>query len=393
MTTTDAEPNVAPEVRLFLARVRRELADLDPEVLSDITDGLEADFAELVEERGAEALGDPVEYAKELRAAAGIPVGPKPPRGLSERVDGLLDAGHARFDAAVAKVGALLRTDLGPVVAWLRPLWWILRAWAAVFLMFGMFLGWPMFHGATLFMVAVASVASILIGKGRIWPGGRRGAVARVVLLGLNGFAVVVFAWMWLYAVVNAEAGDYHRGWEDGYSEAATGVASDGTPIDEQAGIYSGGRWVTNIYPYDASGKPLVGVQLFDQSGEPIKVVTQPDCTSTAADPLPPAEPNSEGFVDALCYDEQTDEPLQTRVFYPWSNGDAQLYNVFPLPSRAQSDTVLDPNAFAGDDVPTIQEPPLATVPKVSLPEIATSSPSASSSASPSTSAGTDDKP
>lgn len=143
MTTTDAEANVAPEVRLFLARVRRELADLDPEVLSDITDGLEADFTELVEERGPDALGDPAEYANELRAAAGIPVGVKAPRGFAERVDGLLDAGHDRFDKAVAKLGELLRTDLGPVVAWLRPLWWIVRAWAAAWLVSAVF-GWSM---------------------------------------------------------------------------------------------------------------------------------------------------------------------------------------------------------------------------------------------------------
>ncbi|MEI7057941.1 hypothetical protein WBG06_19100 [Nocardioides sp. CCNWLW239] len=383
MTTTDAESNVAPEVRLFLARVRRELADLEPEVLSDITDGLEADFTELVAERGPDALGDPVEYAKELRAAAGIPVGPQPHRGLAAQVDGLLDAGHDRFDRAVAKLGELLRTDLTPVVAWLRPLWWILRAWAAVWGV-SVMLGWGMWSGLSVVLLIIAVVVSMFVGAGRVWPGGERGTRARVALLGLNTLAGFVLFMAWANGVVGGA--DYDQGWNDGYSEATTG---QGSPIDQQAGVYSGGSWVSNIYPYDAAGKPLTGVQLFDQDGRPIDVVTQPDCTSTPAAPLPPAAPDEDGILTELCLDENTGEALQPRIHYPWSNGAAQLYNVFPLPSRVQPDTTLDPNAFAGEDAPAIQEPPLAAVPKVSLPGVATSSPSAS----PSASVGTDDKP
>ncbi|MER7555343.1 hypothetical protein ABTZ46_00285 [Nocardioides sp. NPDC126508] len=390
MTTTDAEANVAPEVRLFLARVRRELADLDPEVLSDITDGLEADFTELLEERGPDALGDPVEYAKELRAAAGIPAGVKAPRGFAERVDGLLDAGHDRFDIAVAKLGEVLRTDLGPVVAWLRPLWWIVHAWAAVWLVSAMF-GWGMWSAPAVLLLVVAVVVSMFLGTGRIWPGGGRGTLARVVLLGLNAFAVFVLFMTWANGGVGGT--DYDRGWSDGFNEA--GESGQGAPFQEQAGIYSGGKWVSNIYPYDASGKPLTGVQLFDQDGKPIDVVTQPDCTSTTAAPLPPLAVDELDTAEVACTDEMTGEPLQPRIFYPWSNGAAQLYNVFPLPSRVQTDTALDPNAFAdaGEDAPAIQEPPLATVPKASLPGIVTSSPTASPSASPSASAGTGDKP
>ncbi|NYI76424.1 HAAS signaling domain-containing protein [Nocardioides panzhihuensis] len=385
MTTTDAEPNVAPEVRLFLARVRRELADLDPEVLSDITDGLEADFAELVEERGPDALGDPVEYAKELRAAAGIPAGPKPHRGLAAQVDGLLDAGHDRFDRTVAKAGELLRTDLRPVVAWLRPLWWIVRAWAAVWLVSAMF-GWTMSSAPSVLLLIVAVAISMFVGAGRVWPGGERGTGARVVLLGLNAFAGFALFMSWANGVVGSSM-EYDQGWQDGYNEVV-GATNDGGPVGEQAGIYAGGKTVTNIYPYDTSGKPLTGVQLFDQDGKPIDVAAQPDCTSTVADPLPPAVADEDGILSEVCLDERTGEPVQPRIFYPWSNGAAQLYNVFPLPSRVQPDTTLDPNAFAdgGEDAPTIQEPPLATVPKVSLPGIAASSPSASPTVSPSAS-------
>lgn len=379
MTTMDPETSAAtPEVRLFLARVRRELDDLDPEVLSDITDGLEADFAELVAERGPDALGDPVEYAKELRAAAGIPAGPKSNRGLAAQVDGLLDAGHDRFDRAVAKLGELLRTDLGPVIAWLRPLWWIVRAWAAVWLVAAMF-GWAMSSAPSVLLLIVAVAISMFIGAGRVWPGGERGTGARVVLLGLNALAAFVLFMSWM----TGGGGAYDRGWQDGYNQAGAD-SGYGAPIDEQAGIYSDGRWISNIYPYDASGKPLTGVQLFDQEGKPIDVVAQPDCASTPAAPLPPLTGDELDTAEVVCTDEMTGEPLRSRIFYPWSNGAAQLYNVFPLPSRIQPDVSLDPNAFAGDDAPTIQEPPLATVPEASLPGLPVSSPSGSPSASPS---------
>ncbi|TQL69326.1 hypothetical protein FB381_3231 [Nocardioides albertanoniae] len=388
MTATDAEANVAPEVRLFLAQVRRELVDLDPEALSDITDGLEADFGELVEERGPEALGDPVEYARELRAAAGIPVRTKAPRGLGARVDGLLDAGHARFDTVVARSGELLRTDLRPAVAWLRPLWWFVRAWAVAWAV-NEPLGWTMGDALGLVTLVVAVAVSMLIGIGRIWPGGERGTRARVGLLVLNLAAVLLLFVAWASSEIGGS--EYDRGWSDGYSEAG-GVATDGAPVAEGAGTYSDGRWVTNIYPYDASGKPLTGVQLFDQDGKPIDLAAQPDCGSADTEPLPPTVPSEDGASE-VCLDENTGEPVQTRVVYPWANGEAELYNVFPLPSRMQAGTKVDPNAFETDNAPAIQDPPLETAPKASLPEAEAGSPGASPSASPSASPGAAENP
>ena len=44
---------------------------------------------------------------------------------------------------------------------------------------------------------------------------------------------------------------------------------------NKKAGLYLDGTWVSNIYPYDAKGRPLVGVQLFNQVGKPINVITQ----------------------------------------------------------------------------------------------------------------------
>ncbi|MGH3350077.1 MAG: HAAS signaling domain-containing protein [Nocardioides sp.] len=371
MTTTDAEATVAPEVRLFLARVRRELADLDPEAVADITDGLEADFAELVGERGPDALGDPVEYAKELRAAAGIPAGKKARRGFAERVDGQLDAGHDVFDRAVERLGGVLRTDLAPVVAWLRPAWWIARAWAAVWLVGGFF-GWSMSVPATLLLMVPAVAVSVFIGLGRIWPGGARRTGARVVALAMNMIAVAVLFAAW---ATSGASTDYSQGWDDGYSHA---VSPNGEPLDEIDGVLSSGREVSNIYPYDASGKPLTGVQLFDQDGRPIKAGTRPECV-TAEGKRGTGESylGADGEETYECIDPDTGETFEPRVFYPWTNGAVQLYNVFPLPSRVQPDAELDPNAFDGEDAPAIQVPRMATVPEVSAPDkAATASPS-----------------
>jgi hypothetical protein len=64
---------------------------------------------------------------------------------------------------------------------------------------------------------------------------------------------------------------------------------------------------------------------------------------------------------------------MQPRVFYPWTNGAAQLFNVFPIPSRLQDGEQLSATAFAEAVRPTVGPFPLASVPKVSLPGITTS--------------------
>jgi hypothetical protein len=66
-------------------------------------------------------------------------------------------------------------------------------------------------------------------------------------------------------------------------------------------------RFVENVCPYDARGRPLTGVQPFDQNGRPLDVTRDP---------------------------ANLDQSEQYRVTYPWRNGTAMFYNVFPLPQR-----------------------------------------------------------
>lgn len=48
----DADHRAAAQVRDYVSAVRRQLQDLDPEDLDDLTSGMHADLAELLAERG-----------------------------------------------------------------------------------------------------------------------------------------------------------------------------------------------------------------------------------------------------------------------------------------------------------------------------------------------------
>jgi len=190
---------------------------------------------------------------------------------------------------------------------------------------------------------------SIQLGRGRLWPGAawRRVAALRICLLGLNCLALVM-----LPVVLNGLEHGKNAMLDAAYARAHT----EQRQLDEsrfgtgsaKAGLYADGKWVSNIYPYDAQGHPLVGVQLFNQIGQPINVVTQPE------------------YIDDI------DNPNEgrPRIFYPWTNGAAQVPNVFPIPSRVQEEESLSPTAFNESTPPTIGPFPLASVPAVALPGI-----------------------
>jgi hypothetical protein len=387
MSITQPDQTVTAFVAEFLTAVRAELADLSVEDRAEITDGLEADLAELVAERGPDALGDPVAYAAELRSAAGIPErgsAATTRRSVGVRIATLLDRAHEFADSQIEK----LPGDPQPLLAWLRPAWWLARGWlalqvaASLSVTFGVAGAYearlqavmPHWNGLEWVVLVAAVLISVQIGRGRIWPGHRgpqRGSlVARLVLLALNLIAIGSIP---LGIAAFTTDDQYWNGYNQAMNEA-TSVDDSGKPYyADQAGIYSDGQWVSQIFPYDAAGKPLVGVQLFDQAGKPIHVITQPDCTSTAANPLPPEEPTLDGELHYTCQDPETGQALQARIYYPWTNGAAQLYNVFPLTSRPQADPALSATAFAEENAPAVEPVPFATVPPISLPGIATS--------------------
>jgi hypothetical protein len=323
MSTT----TLTPEVQEFLEAVRAHLADLDPDEQREILDGLEADLTDLVAERGRGALGDPVAYARELRAAAGLEptmsmsrVG----RGTPVWVHAVLDGGGERW----GRVLAALPGDAEEFLAALRPAWWVLRAWLAVqtaALVLGVW-ALTIIPGETVAgvgAIAVAVVLSVQLGRGRLWPGERwrRAASLRVLLLGLNVLAVVMIP-----AVLNGLQHGRNQALEGAYAEASP------APVD---GLQFGGEPVRNIYPYDAQGHPLTGIQLVDSSGHPLTLANDPDHEGA-------------GWGDVL--------------LVPWLNGQAEQFNVFPLAEQR-----VDPSTREPVGTPSLPSPPLASLPPASL--------------------------
>lgn len=324
---------VRPDVTAFVARVRELLADLSEEDRLELTEGLEADLADQVAEQGGGVLGDPEAYARELRAAGGFDPAPRRrlPAVTRMPLPERLDAVRGWWDAQVARPRVRPVWD---VIAALRPAWWVLRGWAVAVLLARLVPGWEDYGLAWLpgvdpvlavVLLVVCVAGSALVGLGRIWPGaggpGARGAVARLVLVGLNVGAVAALV------VVNAELEDHlWDRYSQGYEQAYVGA----TGADQ--GVLNRGEQVCNIAAYDADGQPLTGVQLFDQAGRPL---------------------------DVRCYGQE-------RRTVPWVLGDVTRWNVFPLGERAvPARRPAEREDLTGAAFPT---PDRATTPAVTNP-------------------------
>jgi hypothetical protein len=206
--------------------------------------------------------------------------------------------------------------------------------------------------------LAAATVASVLVGRSTWW----RNGLLRLLMVVLNVFAALVLV-LHVEHVVNRLR--YPPEQQAQSVPSAVADQSGGQP-----GIYSDGHWVSNIYAYDASGKPLVGVQLFDQTGKPLNVVRMPECQeqgSSQWDAVPGYDASGDG-QPASC--AENGFAGQARVSYPWTNGAAQLDNVFPLPTALQDSFAPDPNAFSAATPPQVGPFPMASAPSVSLPGI-----------------------
>jgi hypothetical protein len=219
----------------------------------------------------------------------------------------------------------------------LRPAWWVLRAWAAVQLLSlatstdGRVdllprVGPP---PVALGLLLVAVVVNVQIGRRRLWPGSHLSSpFPRLLLVGLNAFAVFVL----LVVVPLLPTQDkLTNTFEVGYSQGTGGDVSG-------AGLMYRGAHVENVFPYDAEGNPLNGVQLFDQDGRPL-----------------PLARYSPWRLRGL-------EEVWT-VTYPWVNGSRPLRNVVPLPVRDQAVDRFAPGAWTSANPPAIPTTPLAVVP------------------------------
>lgn len=322
-----AKLEVRPDVAEFVEQVRARLADLTVDERAELTDGLEADLHDLVAERGPESLGDPATYAAELRAAAGF----SPTMGKVREKRELSAAVHAALDSAHESWNRLLDAlphSPRPFLESLQPAWWVLRAWVAWMLAQDLRGPYVTYNPMWLAILLGFVVVSVQLGRG-VWRLGdlvRTRVLARLVLVGLNIFAIAMIPGAvdrtkWAIA--------QQLSWQFTDGQTSTGLLGNGSPDP-----------ITNIYPYDANGQPLTGVQLFDQAGNPVNL----------------------GGEDFCCSDEGT-------ASYPWlSNGEAK-FNVFPQPmGKGDFDGRRLPDAWTSDTPPSIALPPIESAPKVGLP-------------------------
>ena len=255
------------EAQQYLDGVAAELADLADEDRADLLDELAAHLDELAAESDAPLparLGTPAEYAAELRASAGLP--PARARGRAGgRVLDRLRALERRRDVTATR----------DFLVALRPAWWVLRAWVLVGLV-AMWPGqttptwswdWPMVPRVAsprvgLLVLVAVIVLSVQLGRGRV----RSRLLAGPVVASAN----VLLALLTL-PVVSSFAD--HGGARYVYvpAEPVTRVPADG--------VYADGSQVWNIYPYDAGGRLLHDVRLYDQDGAPLSLGLGPDGT------------------------------------------------------------------------------------------------------------------
>ncbi|GAA1498720.1 hypothetical protein [Paeniglutamicibacter kerguelensis] len=240
----------------FARSVRAQLSDLPALDVEELTEGLEADLAERLAEDGSD-LGDPVAYAAELRASAGLAAKAPLPAAVPL---------HRSLAFKAREILAALRTHPSTVslldfLIALRPVWWVLRGW----IVFGLLIvllkqEWPFFPRSFFeFILWVALIiVSIQWGRGR-WLGAGQIGVA------FKATASVVAALLLLpLTVISLDS--VNRA----LSDQSFNYASAVSPVQEGVSIDGGN--VSNVFAYDCSGKPLHNVQLFNQDGRKLSV-------------------------------------------------------------------------------------------------------------------------
>ena len=247
------------DVGSYVAAVRAELADLDADVVEELTGGLEADLSELAAEADtplADRIGSPVAYAAELRSAAGLEPSSRlaTARARSSRTWSRVrsEAGSATRSIRELRSWAPLREFL--IV--LAPAWWVLRAWVAYELLARPLLGDPYSavpSGAERWLLLIAMIVlSVQLGRERERP---RWLTRAVVLGNVAALIALPIAADGVADGPYAEYPEYEYASVDGFP----GLAVDGVPV-------------SNIYAYDADGEPIYGVQLFTQDGTPLEI-------------------------------------------------------------------------------------------------------------------------
>lgn len=271
----------APDLDAYMAAIRGQLLDLSEEEREDLLDDLRQHLQEVAaesEEPLVDRLGPPEGYAAELRATAALPVAPA---RRWQRAAKACDRLRQHAALATLKTEALHHPTT----------WWVVRGYL-VALLFSIFtqqygIGWPVPRFANSKILGLAMTAGLVWLSVRVGRAAQRTAAARWAGMGAT-LAIVLLA-LPASAQIRFNAGMQ--------APIDTGVA-----WSENGLLDTDGNLVTNIYPYDAQGRPLSDVRLFDQHGNPIE-------------------------IDAD-YDEESGGEIETS--YPLGADGRPLLNVFP---------------------------------------------------------------
>lgn len=295
------------ELDEYLARVRKALADLPADELTELMEDVEPHVTEVFGEDGSpvERLGTPEDYAAELRATGGYPpppnrLVPAVPRKLAGRftlwalaittlvafIVGIAGVGERSAEPLVAVIvfsplfalavwliftARVRRSDIEELreYRWavrtglnllqpkavdylrsLRPAWTVLRLVVLVLAFLATI------SRAPVFAVAVLAAAGVLL-----WTAGRVKTDRRLLAITLPGNAFVVGCGLALaVAAASNTGGNTYYG----------GYRSDN-------GLYYNGNHLSNVYAVGADGKAIEEFYLYDESGTPITVY-RPSC-------------------------------------------------------------------------------------------------------------------
>ena len=321
ITSTDA---LSTHVRGYAQAVRLHLVDLGPDVVDDLTDGLEADLTEAVLDQDsahadavgthafdlAERFGPTDRYADELRNAAGLPSAPArragrgPGGAISDAWTVISDRWRAAWRPMTSTPGWAATMDL---VRSLAPAWWILRGWVGaqvilVALRASDVVLWPETTPARLVVVA-AVLVSVQWGRGRWVPRWAWFPCALAVASVAAGLlAIPMVADVEADTQVVTGGSGYDTGWNDGYGSAqVSGTSTGGGP--GQDGVWVDGVQVSNLFAYDAEGDPIRDVQLYDDRGRPVRTIGADATWDTWS---VPDVPGSWSFQPAVASDGRT---------------------------------------------------------------------------------------
>jgi hypothetical protein len=246
---------VPPEVAAYLASLREALEDLPGTERDDLLAEVEDSLLDAAADGSIEArLGQPGEFAAELRAAAGLH--PRPSESQRPRLQAWRSLAERLVADPRARSGERLARELAPA-------WWIARGYVAVAAV-ALLLGstWSVDHPAVPRLLGSAEAGVLLIlltSAASVWLGLRtRHADGRLthVVVALNVLLVLSLAPL---AHHLREPRPTQFVYVTESTPPAPGLANAGSPV-------------LNIYPYSRDGRLLHDVLLYDAFGNPLEI-------------------------------------------------------------------------------------------------------------------------